>query len=66
MMYSENMLIFKIKENKKLRNKKCYWTPSDKFIARQNLITKGTIVLTELGKVKITSRPSQNGLLMEF
>jgi len=44
-------------------------TPSNRFLARQNIITKGTIVETELGKVKITNRPSQepviNGILVE-
>ena len=30
---------------------------------RQGIITKGSIVQTELGKVKITSRPGQHGVL---
>lgn len=30
---------------------------------RRGIITKGTIVKTELGKVKVTSRPSQDGVL---
>lgn len=38
-------------------------TPSNKFLARQNIITKGTIVQTPLGKVKITNRPTQEGIL---
>lgn len=44
-------------------------TPSNRFLARQNIITKGTIVETELGKVRITNRPTQegvaNGILIE-
>jgi len=44
-------------------------TPSNRFLARQNIITKGTIVETNLGKVKITNRPTQegniNGILIE-
>ncbi len=44
-------------------------TPSNRFLARQNILTKGTIVETELGKVKITNRPTQegvvNGILVE-
>ena len=44
-------------------------TPSNRFLARQNIITKGVIVDTELGKVKITNRPTQeslvNGILIE-
>lgn len=38
-------------------------TPSNKFLARQNVITKGTIVQTEIGKVRITNRPTQEGIL---
>ena len=38
-------------------------TPSNRFLARQNIITKGTIVETELGKVKITNRPTQEGII---
>jgi len=44
-------------------------TPSNRFLARQNILTKGTIIETELGKVKITNRPTQegvvNGILIE-
>ena len=44
-------------------------TPSNKFLARQNIITKGTILETELGKVRVTNRPTQegvvNGILVE-
>ncbi|MBU2104524.1 MAG: 30S ribosomal protein S8e, partial [Nanoarchaeota archaeon] len=44
-------------------------TPSNSFLARQNILTKGTIVETNLGKVRITNRPSQegvaNGILIE-
>jgi small subunit ribosomal protein S8e len=38
-------------------------TPSNRFLARQNVITKGTIVQTSEGKVKVTSRPTQEGVL---
>lgn len=38
-------------------------TPSNPQYARGNYITKGTIVRTELGLVKITSRPGQDGVL---
>ena len=54
---------------KKLEIKNVLETPSNRFLARQNIITKGTIVETELGKVKITNRPTQegniNGILAE-
>lgn len=38
-------------------------TPSNRFLARQNIITKGTIIETSLGRVKITNRPTQEGVL---
>jgi len=31
--------------------------------ARRNIITKGAVVETSLGKVKVTSRPGQNGII---
>ncbi|MEK6829229.1 MAG: 30S ribosomal protein S8e [Nanoarchaeota archaeon] len=48
---------------KKTKIKNVLETPSDKFLARQNIITKGTIIDTEMGKVRITNRPSQEGVL---
>lgn len=50
-------------KTKKVEIKNVVETPSNRFLARQNIITKGTIVDTELGKVKITNRPSQEGTL---
>lgn len=53
----------------KLKIKNVLETPSNRFFARQNKITKGTIVETEKGKAKVTNRPSQegniNGILVE-
>jgi small subunit ribosomal protein S8e len=50
-------------KSKKLEIKNVIETPSNRFLARQNIITKGTIVLTESGKVKVTNRPTQTGLV---
>lgn len=36
-------------------------TPQNTFLARQNRLLKGAIILTSLGKAKITNRPSQEG-----
>jgi len=54
---------FSGEKNKKVEIKNVFETPSNRFLARQNVITKGTIVETELGKVKITNRPSQEGMV---
>jgi len=55
--------VFDDGKNKKLEIKNVIETPSNRFLARQNIITKGTIVLTESGKVRITNRPSQEGVI---
>lgn len=59
----------KDKKAKKIEIKNVLETPSNRFLARQNILTKGTIIETELGKVKITNRPTQegvvNGVLLE-
>ena len=53
----------------KLEIKNVLETPSNRFLARQNILSKGTIIQTDKGKVKITNRPSQeamvNGILIE-
>jgi len=53
----------KDKKLQKTEIKNVIETPSNRFLARQNIITKGTIVETELGKVRITNRPTQEGVL---
>jgi small subunit ribosomal protein S8e len=57
------------KDTKKAEITNVIETPSNRFLARQNILTKGTIVQTEHGKVKITNRPTQegniNGILVE-
>ncbi len=35
--------------------------PANKNYVRRNILTKGAVVMTELGKAKITSRPGQDG-----
>ncbi|MEK6875143.1 MAG: 30S ribosomal protein S8e [Nanoarchaeota archaeon] len=48
---------------KKTEIKNVIETPSNKFLARQNIITKGAVVETELGRVRVTNRPSQEGII---
>jgi len=36
-------------------------TKSNRFWARQNILVKGAIIETELGKARITNRPGQEG-----
>ncbi|MBD3155953.1 MAG: 30S ribosomal protein S8e [Candidatus Aenigmarchaeota archaeon] len=37
--------------------------PASPNYVRRNIITKGTVIKTELGEVRITSRPSQKGIV---
>ena len=35
--------------------------PANRHFVRRNIITKGTIITTSLGKARVTSRPGQDG-----
>ena len=48
-------------KSKKSTIKNVLETPSNTFLARQNVLVKGAIIETELGKARITNRPSQEG-----
>ena len=48
-------------KSKKSTIKNVLETPSNTFLARQNILVKGAVIETELGKAKITNRPSQEG-----
>lgn len=49
------------KKSRKAAIKNVLETPSNTFLARQNILVKGAIIETELGKARITNRPSQEG-----
>ena len=49
------------KKTKKSKILNVIETPSNRFLARQNILVKSAIIETELGKAKITNRPSQEG-----
>ena len=63
MLKAKFVNVFHEGKAKKLEIKNVLETPSNRFLARQNVITKGAIVETEIGKVKITNRPTQEGVL---
>ena len=50
-------------KTQKLEIKNVLETPSNRFLARQNIITKGTIIETEAGKIRVTNRPTQEGTI---
>ncbi len=48
---------------KKVAMRNVLETPDNRHHARQNILTKGAVVDTELGKVKITNRVGQDGVV---
>jgi len=38
-------------------------TPQNRFLARENRLVKGAIIATEIGRAKITNRPTQEGMV---
>jgi len=37
--------------------------PANRHFIRRNIMTKGSVIDTEMGKAKITSRPGQDGVV---
>lgn len=48
-------------KTKKVKIRNVAETPSNRFLARRNVLIKGAIIETEAGKARITNRPSQEG-----
>lgn len=58
-----NVLDPETKKSKKTKIKNVLETPSNRFLARQNILVKSAVIETELGRAKITNRPSQEGMI---
>lgn len=58
-----NIIDKKTKKSRKAKIITVIETPSNRFLARQNILVKGAIINTEIGKAKITNRPSQEGVV---
>jgi small subunit ribosomal protein S8e len=58
-----NVFIPKTKKYQVVELKSEKENPANRNFARMNILTKGAIVNTELGAVKILSRPGQHGLI---
>ncbi len=63
LLSSENVLVNDKGKTLKLKIISVEENPANVNYTRRNIITKGAIVKTEKGNVKITSRPGQNGSL---
>ena len=63
-LLSDNMVNIMINgKAKKVKILNVLETPSNKFLARQNILVKGAIIETEAGRARITNRPSQEGAI---
>ncbi len=51
------------KKSKKVKILDVVENPASPNYVRRNILTKGTVVKTDMGKVRITSRPSQDGVV---
>ena len=56
-----NLLDPKTGKSSKVKIKNVVGNPANRYFVRRNIITKGTIIETEKGKAKVTSRPGQEG-----
>lgn len=56
-----NIVNPKTKESKKVKILSVVENPADLHFVRRNIITKGAIINTEVGKARVTSRPGQDG-----
>ena len=54
-----NIMNHKTQKTQPVKIKNVVETPANKFLARQNILIKGAIIETEMGKARITNRPSQ-------
>jgi len=58
-----NVLDPKTKKHSKSRIKSVVDNPANRNFMRRNIITKGAVIDTDLGKAKVTSRPGQEGIV---
>ncbi|MBW2991851.1 30S ribosomal protein S8e [Candidatus Woesearchaeota archaeon] len=60
---SVNLFDPKTKKCSKAMIKTVLENPANRHFIRRNILTKGTVVDTEKGKARITSRPGQEGII---
>ena len=56
-----NLFDPKSKSYKQVNIKTITDNPANRHFVRRNIMTKGSVIDTELGKARVTSRPGQNG-----
>lgn len=58
-----NVVDPKTHKSQKAKIKTITESPSNRHFVRRNIMTKGAIIETEIGKARITSRPGQDGVV---
>ena len=58
-----NLFDPKLKTYKQVKIKTITDNPANRHFIRRNIMTKGSVIDTELGKARITSRPGQDGVV---
>ena len=58
-----NLFDPKSKSFKQVKIKTITDNPANRYFIRRNIITKGSVIDTEFGKARITSRPGQDGVI---
>ena len=58
-----NLFDPKSKSFKQVKIKTITDNPANRHFIRRNIMTKGSVIDTELGKARITSRPGQDGVV---
>ena len=58
-----NIVDPKTKKYQKAKIKTILENPANRHFVRRNIMTKGSIIDTEIGKAKVTSRPGQDGIV---
>ncbi|MEM0231398.1 MAG: 30S ribosomal protein S8e [Candidatus Woesearchaeota archaeon] len=58
-----NVLDPKTKKYSKVKIKTVIESPANIYYVRRNIIVRGTVIETELGKARVTSRPGQDGII---
>ena len=58
-----NLFDPKTKKYEKAKIKSVVENPANRHFIRRNIMTKGTVIDTDKGKAKITSRPGQDGAI---
>src|SRR3989339_569660 len=58
-----NLFDPKSKSYKQAKIKTITDNPANRHFIRRNIMTKGSVIDTELGKARITSRPGQDGII---